>query len=376
LLNPKNSTKQATELVLGLLRAGLSNPPIVPNSLRGAFKEALDMASAHQIAPALCSGLRHLANKDSAWSDLVPFVQLIETQNRLRNEKIETSAIKIAALFRSADISCVFLKGTAMVLESKNYAPWRLVTDLDILVPPDCIGRAVSSLLQHGYHQRADYAGFEEGIHHHYPALSDDESNTLVELHVRLMQDQSGNPLQTVDIFQRATPLKRNAQIFLVPCPEHRMIHLIAHAQLSNWGFVLRQITLKDVVDALKLNARNEIDWEVVRKAFIEICAEKELMGFLYAARLLLGLSSPFPEADLTKGKDWAERAVEALYAPSGKLQTFLRIISHYVTLFSRDPHRIRILAKTLKDPARLKHLLTVNRERLRVPGQRKDFIN
>jgi hypothetical protein len=366
LSDPATSRKQALELILSLLQARHSNLPAVPrDSLRGAFKEALDLAANHQVASALCSGLCRIASKGSAWNDLVPIVQMVEAQNLTRNKILHNAALKIAALLNSAEIRCVFLKGAAMVLDSRNNAPWRLVTDLDILVAPNTLNGAVSSLLQHGYRQKADYAGFEEGIHHHYPALYDEESNTFVELHVRLMQNQKENPLETSDIFEQAIPLERDGQILLTPCPEHRMIHLIAHAQISNWGYVLRQILLKDAVDTVELDACHAIDWNVVRKAFVDIRAEDELLGFVWAVHQLLHFRLPFLESETGDGKAWADEALVALYVPQKAWRTSVRVIGHYLSLFARNPMRLKMVWKTFKNFARLKHLLSINRGRL-----------
>jgi hypothetical protein len=350
-----------------LLRAWHSNTPLIPkDSLRGVFKEALDLAADHQVAPALCGGLRRIANECSTWSDLIPFLQMVEAQNLVRNKTLYNSAIKIAGILNSAQIDCVFLKGAAMVLESRNYAPWRLVTDLDILVAPDTVNRAASSLLQNGYRQQADYAGFAEGIHHHYPALYDDQSNTLVELHVRLMQDQKENSLETAQIFERATQLESNGVTLRIPCPEHRLIHVIAHAQISNWGYALHQILLKDAVDVVELDTHYKINWEGVRKAFIDIHAEDHFMGFVWAMHQLLQTRLPFPESEGNRGKIWATKAINALHAPPKAWQTSARVIGHYMTLFVRDPKRLKIIWKTVKHLARLKHLFSVNRGRIK----------
>lgn len=369
-----NRLKDSLELVLGLLQARLGNLSKIPNaSLRAVFKEALDLAARHQVTPALCGGLRRVANERPTWSDLCPFAQLIEAQNLARNKLLQRVATEIAVRLNSTGINCVFLKGAAILIESEDHAPWRLVTDLDILVAPDAAHRAVSLLLQQGYHQQSDYAGFREGIHHHYPALYNKRSNTFVELHVRLMQDQRENPLETVDIFAQAIPLQKEGQVFLIPCPDHRMIHLIAHAQISNWGYVLRQIILKDIVEAAELEARHKINWSVVRKAFVDIRAENQLMGFVCAAHHLIGLRLPLSESKVGGAKAWANEAVSALHVPHEGWRTSARVIAHYLRLFTRDPVRLKIVWKTLTSRARLKHLLSVNRGRLRNPARGKD---
>jgi hypothetical protein len=362
----QNSKSDAVALILELLRARLStNPPAPRASLAGNFNEALELAANHQVGPALYGGLRRTVKDSSIWLDLAPFVQMIEAENIQRNRMLHEEAIRVAALLNAKEIKSVFLKGGAVVLASTNFAPWRHVTDLDLLVNSYDASRAMSTLLQCGYHQQADHAGFDEGIHHHYPALYNPNSNAFIEFHVRLMQAEEENPFGMPEILKQAVRIERDGHKLLIPCPEHRMIHLIAHAQISNWGYVLRQIVLKDIVDAVELDSLQDINWSVVRKAFVDIRAEDKLMGFLWAAHRILQLRLPYFCSDCRRAEGWADEAVRAIYVRPSRWQTLTRVVTHYLTLFARNPTRLRIVWKTLRDPRRLRHLLSVNHGRL-----------
>lgn len=352
-----------------LLRARLRDPPEPPEaSLKSAFKEALALAASHEVAPALSRGVRRIAGSNATWADLLPLAEVVESENAERNRRFQTAAIALASILTKASVRSVFLKGAATLLEYRDHAPWRHITDLDVLVSPEDIHRVVKTLLEHGYHQQVSYMGFEVGLHHHYPALFADEFGPAVELHVRLMQDEKDNLLSTADILDQAVSFEVARQKLLIPSPEHRIIHLIAHAQIGNWGYALRQVFLKDVVEAAEINARHKIDWKVVREVFHSIGAENELMGFVWAAHALVDFELPFLN-NKGCGRGWASDALRGLHTPRPVWRSFFRIVVHYVRIFYRNPKRLILIWKTITVSRRLKQLWEVNRERMPLLG-------
>ncbi len=64
----------------------------------------------------------------------------------------------------------------------------------------------------------------------------------------------AADPLDPADVIEQASPASGLAGI-LVPSPEHRIIHLIAHCQISDKFYPARTLLLKDVVDFAMLAA-------------------------------------------------------------------------------------------------------------------------
>jgi hypothetical protein len=206
---------------------------------------------------------------------------------------------------------------------------------------------------------------YDPTYHHHYAPLLDDTNDVLVELHARLMKNRSDELLPAQEVFARAIAVTIEEQTLLIPSPEHRMIHCIAHAQISNWGYALRQISLKEVVDAAELASRYEIDWANVRRHFAAIGAISELVGFVNATTTLTGISIDLDAADIRAGERWALNAIAALQKPPAAWKTSLRVLAHYARVMAKNPVRLGIVWKTLKDPQRWREKIRMNRRRL-----------
>ena len=361
-------TAQETTIALLRSRHGMPHAPLPPASAQGLMA-VLEFAGSQGVAPLLAGGLRRMTNAPAGWTALLPMLEAVAIDNRRKQQNFFAAATKLVSVLHGAGIMHVFLKGMAFLLEDQKSGADRSLTDIDVLVHDRDVGPAVFLLRNHGYREGDDLGGYDAGVHHHYPALHDDDCGIFVELHLRLMQYGRQNAIATPDIFADAQHRIMNGMTFAIPSPTHRMFHLIAHAQISNLGHVLRQITLRDAADAMALQTHHAIDWEALQLIMRRIGAETELLEFLLAVHRLLGLALPFPEKDFQSASNWADTAVAALSTPVPKLRTSWRLAAHYARYFVSDPARACLMIRTLVQPARLKDLIRINRSRLGPPG-------
>jgi len=372
----------AFDLVVSLLRARFDASGVLLDlPLKPKFLEAIDLAGRHGIAAALAGGLKNLVSAGKAWDDLVPFLDAIEAWNVKQNAQLRKSALSLARCLEEAGIRCVNLKGAAFLFDKQADAAWRVVGDLDVLVPIESVEAAADALLAKGYRLATDSnfstvarngvgspttaAAYNPTYHHHYAPLYDETNNVLVELHARLMKNRSDELLQAHEVFAKAIPVTIEEQALLIPSPEHRMIHCIAHAQISNWGYALRQISLKEVVDAAELASQYDIDWADVRRHFAAVGAISKLVGFACATTTLTGISIDLDAADIRAGERWALKAIAALQRPPAVWKTSLRVLAQYTRVIARNPIRLAIVWKTLKDPQGWREKIRTNRRRL-----------
>lgn len=358
----KIGTDAAVGTLNALFRAQTDLSGDLPPATAQLFKEVLERAGLQGVAPALAKGIRDLPEMEAEWKGMLPFFAAIETENVSRNEKLLVAANRLAALLEAHGINPVFLKGTAFIIEQAP-AAWREVGDIDVLLPHSRVAEAADILLHVGFRQTEDIVGYSEGLHHHLPAFFDD-AGIMVELHSRLAVHQNDCPISATEIFASARPVANTHVPLLIPCPEHRLIHLVVHAQVSNWGLALRQISLRDMLDIHELASKHTIDWRAVRLAFERIGAEKQLFGFLCASHILLGLPFPYSEEERNAGSDWAGEAINSLYVPHPRWKTAGRVLVYYVKTFARDPRRLRLIWDTVWHPARRKYLFNVMRGR------------
>jgi hypothetical protein len=258
------------------------------------------------------------------------------------------------------------LKGLATMLDDPEAMTWRHVSDIDMLVADPHLTRAAGILMADGLSRAEDLAGFDADLHHHYPPLVDDRTGLFVELHSRLMQHRWQDPISPQLLQERSRPVQFYGNLLRIPCPEHRIIHLIAHAQISNWGYVLRRISLRDVVEAARITARHGIDWDEVARAFRAIHAEPELYGFLCAAGDLLEMPWPCNPSERHRGEKWARMAAADLFA-GRSLNALPRLVVNYLRILVRDPRRFGLIWRTIRSPGRRSYLWRVTLGRLGV---------
>jgi hypothetical protein len=285
----------------------------------------------------------------------------MEDANRLRNGKLLASAERLNDVLGEILIKPVFLKGLAFVIEDEALASWREVSDIDVLLEPSSLKDAARHLLANGYRLGEDVAGYEHGLHHHYPALYD-ETGTMVELHGRLTPLAGDDPLSWQEM-QNAT--REGDHGLIIPSPEHRMVHLVIHAQSSNWGYALRRICLRDLLDVRELVRRHEIDWSAIQDIFGRTGAKRQLHGFLCALEDPFGIPFPYSKFERRAALPWATSANASLAKYPPAWVTTARMLGAYGAAFLRDPARLRLVWRTFVDPSRRAYLKSITRDRL-----------
>ena len=157
-LNTDTPTSTPTfDLVVSLLRARFDTSSVLLDfALKPKFLEAIDVAGRHGIAAALAGGLKNLVATGHAWDDLVPFLGAIESANAKQNAQLCKSALSLARCLEEAGIRCINLKGVAFLFDKQADAAWRVVGDLDVLVPIESVEAAAVALLAKGYRLAID----------------------------------------------------------------------------------------------------------------------------------------------------------------------------------------------------------------------------
>ncbi len=358
--------REAVDLVLNLLRARFdSSVELGTVSSAALLMDVLKFAGEQGVAPALAEGLRRARITGCDQTALEPFLDDLEKRNLERNLRFRSAATSLSRLLSVHDVECVFLKGATLLFGSNGPAAWREMTDLDVLVMPDKVARAAEALSSEGYELAMDPSTYREEFHHHYAPLCHPEKGVTVELHVRLAKDPRNSVVKAEEIFARAEQLNSSEGPIFIPCAEHRVAHLIAHAQISNWGYPLRRIVLRDVAEAAELSSDPSIDWIEIEKAFASIGASRELVSFLRAVSMLVPSARGMAKATQNTDQAWAREAVEALFVPQSSWTLVPRIMRQYVNSFVRNPVRLKVALKTATDATLRRRLISFNRKRI-----------
>ena len=226
---------------LGLLRAWDSGA--TPPAPKARTLDLVGFAAAQGVAWPACQALARALPAPVAGLLLSPAIQGREAAA----ERLAAQVRDLAGLLCAAGIEAVALKGAATIAETGGEpAPWREMLDLDLLVSPPELPRAVDALRGAGYTGDAEaYVATD----YHFPALYPPPGGAAtVELHTRTGWSRGG-PLREIG----ARSLPGGLRGLRVPTAEDRLVHLVHHAQIADRRRRRRSLRLRDALDWRRL---------------------------------------------------------------------------------------------------------------------------
>lgn len=250
------------------------------------------VAKRHRCAAMLSAWLNTLEPESSAHlSGLKKALEPDRFAASIRTSMIRTQIMEIVKLLSEDGLDAVLLKGAARMYT--GVADWRLhdSSDIDVLLEPSEIERAVRLLKRNGYrHQHAANKSSFYDSHRHVAPLYPEGKGAAVELHRAISTPgELSTPLDYASLqryFVRSGPSARGVSVF-----NHAgtALHLLVHGHL--------RIAFRDVVliaDALRnmdASARESLK-RVVDK---EKRQPARLGAVLHAAAVCAGLAKEFP---------------------------------------------------------------------------------
>jgi hypothetical protein len=319
----------------------------------------IELAAQEGALPAIAACIidaRGASAIDSA--PILEFLRYFKETAAQENEgkfRVLSNTVNVLA---SVGVENIVLKGAAfLVAPFSSRSRVRSMADVDLLLKPHQSARAITALRRAGYYSLEPIDWYQASDHHHAAPLSDPTGTTPIELHFRLLFPRRKNPIPTDILFRDATLRSFGGADFLIPAHEHRVAHLIAHAFVSNHGYRLLRIALRDLMDLMELDRAQSIDWDKVRGHFDDINYEKQAAGFLMAAERLLTPAFQAPRW-AEQGHAWAKLAAEAYFHPKrfrGR-RVFGQLVGDLAALIENAEHR-RLVFRMLSRSDDLKKL-------------------
>lgn len=254
----------------------------------------LERASRHAIAPLIHRNLERLEFyrvPPPAGDRLAGLARV----NAFRNTLLQEDLRHTFDLLGGAGLPVIPLKGVALAASLYGDASLRVSSDLDILVPPDAVARAVELLLADGYEPAEPYtvarseidwllaSNMEYGFVRRRPGLV-----TILELHWDIAWRWQRKGRAAEQIWKDAEPQMIFGSRAWALSPEWEALYLMIHAARHRWQ------ELKWVVDIHELCVRGAVSWDAV----FELAGA---FGWDEAVRISLRLSetlfdTPVPE--------------------------------------------------------------------------------
>ena len=251
------------------LRAMMRSPGIDWDSVVG-------LAGAQFVLPAFAAAVRDLDLSGLLDQELGEFLQTVHAANLERNAEVRDELVAVVGILNRADIQPVLLKGAIRLLDGLYPDPgWRMLRDLDLLVPKSALSGAIRAL------ESAGYASCGSGAE-----VRRQNGVCQIDLHSELFETRRQAGLaQAVDVLDRARPVTVEEGRLGIPAVEHQAIHLIGHSQIRHLGHAFGRVTWRSRLEAAALVhwGRESLDWQAVLASFVAAGYQRPLLSFLLA---------------------------------------------------------------------------------------------
>jgi len=176
------------------------------------------------------------------------------------NQRLLKTAVDLVTEFQSVGIDCLFLKGTALILEYIKTPGLRPMGDIDILVKPNHVCQAVDYFEKTGWVPTTDYPDLRKEAYftYHHSVGFANQRDQHVDLHRSLLFP---SPIQDsdADFWDGAVQSEIDGLPVLILNPTDMLIHTCIHGLREHNAEIFRWIA--DAMTILK-NKSSQIDWE------------------------------------------------------------------------------------------------------------------
>lgn len=200
--------------------------------------------------------------------ELLNYLEQIYTINLKRNQKIIEQSKEIAQVLLKKEITPVFLKGAASLLQNDYKGPgMRFLSDIDFYVLENDFGKAKEQLLASGYIPNRIKGIKNIEKHHHWWPMCHPKWDVVIELHRLIL---------TYPYSQLMRCKKRDFQDSVhhtnvaVLSPTFRLIHTFVHSDIVDRKYALKEIDLRQLYEMSMLidRYRSQINWKYIEKFF------------------------------------------------------------------------------------------------------------
>jgi putative nucleotidyltransferase-like protein len=214
------------------------------------WKSIVRVASGHLVLPAFYLSLKQADLLQLLPQDLAAYGAAITHLNRERNKALIKQAKKISLLLRSQDITSIFLKGTAHLLENLyDDIGARMVGDIDFIVKKNQVKKAAQILIKEGYKPMGAFISTKQMDLKHYPRLRHPTAWAAVEIHWALTLQKH----KTTPNYKAISKEKQSLNTVFVPSFKHQAIHNILNTQINDKGFLFGKVSPRQLYDGFLL---------------------------------------------------------------------------------------------------------------------------
>ena len=248
----------------------------------------------------------HLPHQITELKVKVPQKELGRLKKQAENAKfkmlvLSREAAILAAQFEAQNLAVLFLKGPVQSYQIYQDFTVKSSRDLDILVKPSSINKAIDTLLNQGYQLISPFleltakqqAYFIE--HYNQLVLFHPQRKCQVELHWSLFANRQLLDFTFTELQASAVSIQIGKQVVKGLGSTHMKLYLLAHGAKHAWSEIY---WLKELTDLMEKKKGD-------RKEFLNLAKRKGLQQLLYQYLLLIKhlLGKKLEEDLIIKGK-------------------------------------------------------------------------
>ena len=222
---------------------------------------------------------------ESLQSDVVPSEKLYILDNYHRSNTMRCGLLfdrlrDVFDLLSSHGIEPLTFKGPVMACELYGDKAFREYSDIDILVHPGSLRKAMDLISSNGYNPDIDmpdsYRGVYEKYGYYYSYFAE-KDNTILDLHWRLLPSYLSFSPDTDYVMSQSRQVTVDDYSFLTINPELMIVYLAIHGAKHSW------VQLNWLLDLALMAGKEGVVWDEV----IDISERYNCRRMLFAGLLL-----------------------------------------------------------------------------------------
>jgi hypothetical protein len=249
----------------------------------------LDLANRSLMTAQLCAAISSADRANAIPEDVSKFLKEVRARNRMRNQRLMAQLCDALRALNGAGIQPVLLKGAAIWASMPHAQFDRILTDIDLLVRPDQVDRAISALEQAGFPVAARYPGHDV---HVVAELGRPTDVGFIDLHQR----PPGPPglAQIADLERHCTPVTFERFVAQRPESAVQIFFLVLHDQFHDGDYWRGGVDVRHVMDIALLSTMSPaVDWKLLERLCGTQLVRNALETQLIAAQRLAGAVIP-----------------------------------------------------------------------------------
>jgi Uncharacterised nucleotidyltransferase len=269
----------------------------IRNQLSGddlSWQSVIYIANNYLVSPGLWSGLKSKGLVAILDDEISSYLSELHAMNMNRNSHLRYQLLEAIGTLNAAGITPLLLKGSGQLVQLiHNDLGSRIMSDLDILVPPEQLHNALNALASKGYRE-TEVSYDPETLHHWAPLMRPGEYGTI-ELHRQALNRFVAQVIPTEKIWQAAESKTIDGVQFYLPSATHSILICMLHSREFNHADDPRQFNLRSLHDLVAITKHHsaEIDWQRILRQMKDHGLGFEAEAQLLAAQRMFGMPLP-----------------------------------------------------------------------------------